>query len=75
MKLLNPSRIPGSFCFLCMQAATKKVVGLDEWEKKLKGVVVRKEDMNKLIMNFLVFSAQLCHGMCLWSGVGDKGLE
>jgi len=27
---------------------------LDEWEKKLKGVVVRKEDMNKLIMNFLV---------------------
>mmetsp|Transcript_48199 Transcript_48199/g.92132 ORF Transcript_48199/g.92132 Transcript_48199/m.92132 type:complete len:235 (-) Transcript_48199:433-1137(-) len=36
------------------EAATKKVVGLDEWEKKLKGVVVRKEDMNKLIMNFLV---------------------
>ena len=26
----------------------------EEWEKKLKDVKIRKEDMNKLVMNFLV---------------------
>jgi glucose-induced degradation protein 8 len=26
----------------------------DEWERKLKEVKIRKEDMNRLIMNFLV---------------------
>lgn len=26
----------------------------EEWEKKLNNVKIRKEDMNKLVMNFLV---------------------
>ena len=26
----------------------------EEWEKKLSDVKIRKEDMNKLVMNFLV---------------------
>lgn len=26
----------------------------EEWEKKLNDVKIRKEDMNKLVMNFLV---------------------
>ena len=26
----------------------------DEWEKKLNDVKIRKEDMNRLVMNFLV---------------------
>lgn len=37
-----------------MQATSKKVITRDEWEKKLNDVKIRKEDMNKLVMNFLV---------------------
>ncbi|XP_042419574.1 protein GID8 homolog [Zingiber officinale] len=33
---------------------SKKVITRDEWERKLKDVKITKEDMNKLIMNFLV---------------------
>lgn len=33
---------------------SKKVITRDEWEKRLKDVNIRKEDMNKLVMNFLV---------------------
>ncbi|EPS66129.1 hypothetical protein M569_08647, partial [Genlisea aurea] len=36
------------------QAAAKKFISMVEWEKKLNDVKVRKEDMNKLVMNFLV---------------------
>ncbi|XP_075502986.1 protein GID8 homolog isoform X1 [Primulina tabacum] len=35
-------------------AESKKVIGMDEWKRKLQAVNVRKEDMNKLVMNFLV---------------------
>ncbi|XP_030969061.1 protein GID8 homolog isoform X2 [Quercus lobata] len=35
-------------------ATSKKVITKEEWEKKLKDVKIRKEDMNKLVMNFLV---------------------
>ncbi|XP_019168672.1 PREDICTED: glucose-induced degradation protein 8 homolog [Ipomoea nil] len=35
-------------------AMSKKVITRDEWEKRLKDVNIRKEDMNKLVMNFLV---------------------
>lgn len=35
-------------------AASKKVITREEWEKKLNNVKIRKEDMNKLVMNFLV---------------------
>ncbi|KAG6517157.1 protein GID8 homolog [Zingiber officinale] len=33
---------------------SKKVITREEWERKLKEVKIRKEDMNKLVMNFLV---------------------
>ncbi|KAF3556377.1 hypothetical protein F2Q69_00013549 [Brassica cretica] len=35
-------------------ATSKKVITRDEWEKKLNAVKLRKEDMNTLVMNFLV---------------------
>lgn len=35
-------------------ATSKKVITRGEWERKLKEVKVRKDDMNKLVMNFLV---------------------
>ena len=37
-----------------MQAWTKKVISKDDWDKKLANVKVYKEDMNKLVMDFLV---------------------
>ena len=37
-----------------MQSTSKKVITKEEWEKKLNDVKIRKEDMNKLVMNFLV---------------------
>ena len=37
-----------------IQGWTKKVVSKDDWEKKLATVKVYKEDMNKLVMDFLV---------------------
>lgn len=36
------------------QGTAKKVITKEEWEKKLNDVKIRKEDMNKLVMNFLV---------------------
>lgn len=33
---------------------SKKVITKEEWEKKLSDVKVRKEDMNKLVMNYFV---------------------
>ncbi|KAL5715631.1 Glucose-induced degradation complex subunit [Ranunculus cassubicifolius] len=35
-------------------STSKKVITREEWEKKLNEVKIRKEDMNKLVMNFLV---------------------
>ncbi|XP_023520209.1 protein GID8 homolog isoform X2 [Cucurbita pepo subsp. pepo] len=35
-------------------AAWKKVIRREDWEKKLNDVRIRKEDMNELVMNFLV---------------------
>ncbi|KAI5590738.1 hypothetical protein POPTR_004G037600v4 [Populus trichocarpa] len=35
-------------------AMSKKVITREEWERKLNDVKIRKEDMNKLVMNFLV---------------------
>ena len=42
---------------MCVQAWTKKTVSKDHWEKKLAAVKICKEDMNKLVMNFLVTEA------------------
>lgn len=41
---------PGQIVY-CMQ---KRKISKDEWNKRLAAVTVRKEDMNHLIMNFLV---------------------
>ena len=47
MRVLEPSRkVP--------QASDKRRVTLSDWKRKLEAVKIRKEDMNKLIMNFLV---------------------
>lgn len=35
-------------------SSSKKIITREEWEKKLSDVKIRKEDMNKLVMNFLV---------------------
>lgn len=35
-------------------STSKKVITRVDWEKKLNDVKIRKEDMNKLVMNFLV---------------------
>jgi hypothetical protein len=34
--------------------ASKKSISNEQWEAKLAAVKVAKEDMNKLVMNFLV---------------------
>lgn len=36
------------------QGSSKKVITKEDWEKRLNDVKIRKEDMNKLVMNFLV---------------------
>lgn len=36
------------------QSSSKKVITKEEWEKKLSEVKIRKEDVNRLVMNFLV---------------------
>ncbi|CAM8905760.1 unnamed protein product [Rhodiola kirilowii] len=40
--------------FAGKEAMSKKVITKEEWEKKLADVKVRKEDMNKLVMNYFV---------------------
>ncbi|ONK61190.1 uncharacterized protein A4U43_C08F27150 [Asparagus officinalis] len=35
-------------------STSKKVIAREEWERKLKEVKIRKDDVNKLVMNFLV---------------------
>ncbi|KAL1560210.1 Glucose-induced degradation complex subunit, variant 3 [Salvia divinorum] len=39
---------------LLLQASSKKVITREEWEKRLNSVKIRIEDMNELVMNFLV---------------------
>lgn len=36
------------------ESSSKKVVTKEEWEKNLREVKIWKEDMNRLVMNFLV---------------------
>ncbi len=50
---------------MSVQAWTKKTVSKDDWEKKLAAVKIYKEDMNNLVMNFLVTEAsQLQQRLC-----------
>ncbi|KAK9269028.1 hypothetical protein L1049_000796 [Liquidambar formosana] len=37
-----------------MEDSPRKVIARDDWEKMLNAVHIRKQDMNKLVMNFLV---------------------
>ncbi|GAB2233119.1 hypothetical protein Droror1_Dr00002334 [Drosera rotundifolia] len=37
-----------------LKAARRKVINLEEWEKKINDIKITKEDMNKLVMNFLL---------------------
>lgn len=41
------------------EASSKKIITREQWEKKLARVKVKKEDMNKLVMNFLVTEGYL----------------
>lgn len=41
------------------EASSKKVITREQWEKKLASIKVKKEDMNKLVMNFLVTEGYL----------------
>ncbi|KAK8941576.1 hypothetical protein KSP40_PGU012223 [Platanthera guangdongensis] len=46
--------VPGQLNATESMSTSKKVITREEWEKKLMDVKIRKEDMNKLVMNFLV---------------------
>ncbi|KXS20045.1 hypothetical protein M427DRAFT_52312 [Gonapodya prolifera JEL478] len=37
-----------------MAAAQKKSISKDEWERKLAAVKINKQDLNKLVMNYLI---------------------
>ncbi|KAK4386613.1 protein GID8 [Sesamum angolense] len=53
--MVNPSLpVRSRIATAKLEATTKKVITRADWEKKLNDVKVRKEDMNKLVMNFLV---------------------
>ncbi|KAJ8566850.1 hypothetical protein K7X08_002672 [Anisodus acutangulus] len=52
--MLNGSVRCGMYLMLLDMATSKKVITREEWEKKLNDVKIRKEDMNRLVMNFLV---------------------
>lgn len=43
-----------SHTFLGVQAGNKKRISAEEWQRKLREVRVAKEDMNRVVMNFLV---------------------
>jgi len=38
----------------CRQSNSKKRISQEDWERRLKDVKIRKEDMNRVVMNFLV---------------------
>ena len=44
-----------------MQSPEKKKILTKEWESKLAAVKIRKEDMNRLVMNFLVTEVWSVH--------------
>lgn len=47
-------------CASAVQAANKKKVSKDDWERKLSAVELPKEDLNQLVMNFLVTEVRSC---------------
>ena len=39
---------------ITIQAPSKRKISKEDWERKLAAVELRKEDLNQLVMNFLV---------------------
>jgi hypothetical protein len=39
---------------MALQSNNRRRIGAEEWQRKLRDVQVRKEDMNRVVMNFLV---------------------
>ena len=54
-----------------LQSSSKKNIPMDQWEHKMQQVRVSKQDMNALIMNFLVTEVRY---ESLHSGVSSSGL-
>lgn len=54
-----------------MQSSTKRTISVDQWQAKLAQVKVPKEDMNRLIMNFLVTEVR-CLQTPLADNLGDR---
>ena len=54
-----------------VQSTSKEVITKEEWEKKLNSVKIRKEDMNKLVINFLVTEGyvEAAERFCMESGI------
>eukprot|EP00252_Welwitschia_mirabilis_P004390 TRINITY_DN14749_c0_g1_i1.p1 TRINITY_DN14749_c0_g1~~TRINITY_DN14749_c0_g1_i1.p1 ORF type:complete len:246 (+),score=64.06 TRINITY_DN14749_c0_g1_i1:148-885(+) len=50
LEVFNLEGMSSNIC----KSTSKKVITKEDWIKKLNDVKVRKEDMNKLVMNFLV---------------------
>jgi hypothetical protein len=48
-----------------MQSNTKKRISAEDWQRRLKEVQIRKEDMNRVVMNFLVTEVG---APCSWPG-------
>lgn len=47
------------------QAASKRTISKDEWEKRLSEVRIGKEEMNRLIMNFFVTEVGVPSPLCM----------
>ena len=52
------------------QSSSKRTISRDDWARKLQAVKLRKEDMNRLVMNFLV--TEVRRGL---SGSASKGVQ
>jgi hypothetical protein len=56
-----------------MPPSAKKVIPAEQWEAKLAGVKVSKEDMNRLVMNFLVTEVRI--GGWVWRAAAVSSLQ
>ena len=58
-----------TLCLPYLQASDKKRIPNDEWERKLGEVKIRKEDMNKLVMNFFTTEVGVSAMFCCRPGL------
>ncbi|XVE87980.1 hypothetical protein DITRI_Ditri19aG0031500 [Diplodiscus trichospermus] len=56
-------------------ATSKKLITREEWEKRLNDVKIRKEDMNKLVMNFLVTECYVEAAEKFWMESGTEHID